>query len=94
MYVLFAFLKIESTGSCTTKGGYGGCVFPFKFEGREHNSCTTSGGYAHWCAYSVDSNGVMTNWAYCRDNCKDTVYAPPGTHNKLPYDTIDANPVL
>ena len=62
---------------CETKGGYGPCVFPFKYQGTEYNACSNAGGYEHWCAYEVDEvgvNDVMTKWAYCMDNC---VY--PGT---------------
>ena len=63
---------------CETKGGYGPCVFPFTYQDTEYNACSNAGGYEDWCAYIVDTNNVMTEWAYCTDGCKQySVY--PGT---------------
>ena len=63
--MLLDFYFQEQT--CETKGGYGPCVFPFKYRGQKYEACTTAGNYKPWCAYKVDAKGIMVagKWAYC-----------------------------
>ena len=60
---------------CKTKTGHK-CIFPFTYQGVQHNKCTTVGKYSWrelepWCAYKVDGKNEIVNskWDYCKTSC-------------------------
>lgn len=53
-----------STKLCYTKNGYGRCVFPFMYRGKQYDTCALN-----WCATKVNAHGVMKKWAYCKKCC-------------------------
>ena len=42
-------------------------MFPFTYDGTIRFRCTEAGGYEGnpWCAYEVNNDGTVNNWAYC-----------------------------
>ena len=60
---------VASDGSgCVTDDNNKPCVFPFKYQGKEHNSCIVSS-KNFWCATEVKSNGYYKKWANCGEKC-------------------------
>ena len=54
------------------------CKFPFKFNGKTHNSCTKDGDEKLWCATEIDAtNSNLKDWGYCTESCstRDTGYS-------------------
>lgn len=53
------------------------CIFPFKFNGKTHNSCTKYGDEKLWCATEIDTtNSNLKEWGNCTKSCstRDTGY--------------------
>ena len=49
------------------------CVFPFKYNGKTHNSCTMDGESKLWCSTKVDQNGqyLKNQWGFCGEDCEN-----------------------
>jgi len=52
-------------------GQCGGCIFPFIFQGRYHDSCTIIDGDSPWCSTVENLDEAEAgggNWRYCEEN--------------------------
>ena len=59
---------VPSDSDCVTDDNNKPCIFPFKYQGKEHNSCIVSN-KNFWCATELKSNGNYKKWANCGENC-------------------------
>lgn len=60
--------------ACTTEDGEL-CVFPFKYEGKEHDGCVQGWTDSYrWCATGLDESGTFSKpskkWGTCASHCK------------------------
>ena len=55
---------------CQTEGGQS-CIFPFDYEGITYHECTSVDNDQPWCAYEVDSEGLLVGdeWENCGNTC-------------------------
>ena len=71
----YAIHQCLSGDDCQTEGGQR-CIFPFDYEGTTYHKCTSVDNDQPWCAYEVDSEGILVEDEW--DNCGNTCY--PGKY--------------